>query len=246
MSVSFRPDPWMSVGAVLALAVLLSLGFWQVERLKWKNALIADVTARMAEEPVALEQLLGPYESAADLEEQVYRRVTVTGVFDHQKELHLFAQDSAGAPGYRVLTPLERPPFAPVLVDRGFVAVDRKAADTRADGLVSGPVRITGVVRRPKRRGPFTPANDMRGNTWFALAPFDGVRSYVALLDLLPLVVEAEPDPSRSGIPKGGPVDVTFKNDHLGYAVTWFGLALTLVGVYAVYHYQTGRLRFNG
>lgn len=246
MTVSFRPDPWMSVGALLALAVLLGLGFWQVERLKWKNELIANVTARMAEAPIALERVFGPSGEEIDFAAQEYRRVTVAGTFNHNKELLVFAQDGSGAPGYRVLAVLERPSAAPVLVDRGFVPVGRKAAATRAGGLVAGPVQVTGVVRRPKRRGPFTPANDMAGNTWFALQPFSQVRTFLGAEALLPLVVEAEPDVGRPGIPKGGPIDVTFKNDHLGYAITWFGLALTLVGVYAVYHYQTGRLRLKG
>jgi len=239
----FRPDLFLTVAAVLALAVLVRLGVWQLDRLAWKNELIATVETHLSAPAVPLGDLLD--RPGRTVEALAFRPATVTGRFDHEREIHLYARNDEGMPGYRILTPLDRSSGPPILVDRGFVPTDYKARARRPGGLVTGEQQISGILRRPVGRGFFTPETDLADNIWFALEPFSAVRDFVQRPALLPVIFEAAEQPNLSALPRGGPLQVEFKNDHLGYALTWFGLALTLIGVYVAYHVQTGRLQLR-
>ena len=118
---TFRPYPGLTVACVLMFALLCGLGVWQLERLSWKLDLIARVNSHMAAPPVPLGRLLamGPDESQ-------YRRVTLTGHFDHAQEAYVFATDALGAPVYHVLTPFHTDDGRVLMVDRGAVPEDRQ------------------------------------------------------------------------------------------------------------------------
>jgi surfeit locus 1 family protein len=212
---TFRPYPGMTFACAILFALLCGLGVWQLERLQWKLALIAEVNGHMAAPPVSLDRVLTMPPGDAQ-----YRHVTLSGRFDHAHEAYVFTA-AEGEPVYHVLTPL--------------------SPATRAQGNPEGETRVTGVWRTPDAPGFFTPAPDRTHRIWYArdladIAAADGVTLAA------PVVVEADATPNPGGWPKGGQTVVSFRNAHLSYAVTWFGLALVLLGVWLAYHISRGRI----
>jgi surfeit locus 1 family protein len=231
-----------SIAAACAFAVLVGLGTWQVQRKAWKEGLIATVSERFAAPPAALPP---PAEWARlDPPTDEFRRVRFKGELLNDKEALVFTTGSSlhggdAGPGYWVFTParvLDRI----VMVNRGFVAEDRKDPATRPQGQIVGPVEIVGVMRWPEQPGLFTPAGEPAKNLWFvrdstAIAQAKGVTPAA------PFYVEQESPPAPGGLPRAGALQPSFPNNHLGYAITWYGLALVLAGSFSVWF--VGRLR---
>lgn len=226
----FRPTLWMTVATLVCLVILGGLGTWQMQRLAWKTELIQRIETRVGEAPVPLPAAIDD-PAAWD-----YRPVSVTGTLLHDRELFIGPRiakgpDGLNQTGVHVLTPLARADGSMVLVDRGYVPMDRRDRATRAEGLPLGVVTITGIARLPGERSWLQPDNDAAGNQWFwfdmpAMAAAAGVDGFA------PVIVQAGPEPNPGGWPVGGRTIVQLTNNHLSYALTWYGLALTLVGVY--------------
>ncbi|MBM3517186.1 MAG: SURF1 family protein [Alphaproteobacteria bacterium] len=221
------PRPWLGTALpVLAVfLVLIGLGTWQVQRLRWKTALIAHMEEGLVAAPVAL-----PTEDLAGLD---YRRVEVSGTFLHQHELHLLARAVGGRPGRHIVTPLRRTDGPIVLIDRGWVPEDRADPATRIAGQIGGIVTVEGIARRPAAGGYFMPDNDPARNRWYWIDLAAAERTL--RLPLQPVVVEAGPAPNPGGYPVGGQTIIARDNPHLGYALTWYGLAAALAVIYVVW-----------
>src|SRR5262249_27379926 len=152
---------------LVALALLIGLGVWQLERKAWKEALIDAIGRRMNAPPVALP----PPDRWASLDEahDEFTRVTFHAVFENDREALVFAGASAFRPdvsgiGYWVFTPARLSDGARAVVNRGFVPETNKDPATRAAGLVTTPVEIIGALRWPEHAGFFTPAGDPARN----------------------------------------------------------------------------------
>ena len=146
-----------------ALAVLIGLGLWQLQRLQWKEGLIAQIEARVKAEPVSLKEAVAQASAGEDVS---YLRVRVEGSFDNAKERYLFAV-SDGTPGWHVITPLETPDREMVLVDRGFVPDALRDPAARPQGEISDAVTVTALARPPETQGLFVPDNEIEQNRWF-------------------------------------------------------------------------------
>lgn len=224
--------PWgLLIASLIALIILLGLGTWQVERLQWKEALIASTQERIHEPPLPLAEMEKIYREKGSVE---YLPVTVSGTFMHQGERHFLATYE-GKPGFNVYTPLMLEDGRFVLVNRGFVPYEKKDPQTRLDGQLDGPVTITGLARDPlsAKPGYFLPDNDVAKNIfywkdWSAMAESADIPS---LDDAVPFFIDADNKPNFGGLPVGGVTIIDFPNNHLQYAVTWYGLALALIGV---------------
>jgi surfeit locus 1 family protein len=229
----FRPSLWASVIAAPAFIALLGLGTWQVQRLEWKHDLIANREAAFGLPPAALpvdDKRLAGFN---------YRRVSIAGRFLHDSEFYLVPRVFDGRIGLHVVTPFERSAGPIVLVDRGWVPESARAPSTRVDGQVAGTVTVDGVARTTSPHNSFTPDNDAAANQWFwidipAMARHAGIA-------LQPVFVEAGAGPSPSDLPVGGRTRVELRNNHLGYAVTWYALAAALAVIYALYHRRRQR-----
>jgi surfeit locus 1 family protein len=229
----FRPGLWPSLATLAALVVLVSLGTWQVERLRWKEGLITERTARLAA-PAEMLPAQGDW-PAWD-----FRRAQLRGTFRHDLEQLFGASTHDGQLGHHVLTPLVRPDGSALLIDRGWVPADRAHPAARREGQIEGPVAITGIARYrgDDKAGWFTPANQPEQAMWFS---YDLPALERALgLSLLPVVVEADDRPNPGGLPVGGLTRIALANNHLQYAITWYGLALTLLAVYLAFSLRRG------
>ena len=234
---------WPSVAALAAFAILCALGTWQVERLHWKEALIARVNDRLGDAPVAAP---GPDEWAGlDLAGREYQPVTVSGRFDNAHEIHVVytltePKGPAAGVGYFVMTPLETADGWFVYVNRGFVPAAKADPATRSAGQIDGTTDVVGLLRSSARRSWFMPGDDAGKNQWFSRDP----ALYAAAQGLppqrvAPYIIDARFDPALpGGLPQGGETVVSFPNSHLGYAITWFGLAVALALVYGAFAWR--------
>jgi surfeit locus 1 family protein len=233
--------------AMAAFAVLIALGTWQIERKAWKEALIASLTQRLAVPP----QALPPAKDWAKLDRAAdeYRRVKFTASFDNAREALVFAAASAfrpdvTSPGYWVFTPARLADGSVVVVNRGFVPDARRDPQTRRQGQMADPIEMTGALRWPDDRHWFTPADDPAHNLWFTRDPA-GIAAAKGLdsktLTVAPFYAEQEAPPPPGGLPQPGKLVVALPDNHLQYALTWYGLAAVLAAVFGFWAATSGR-----
>ncbi len=210
----------------MVFLALVGLGTWQVERRAWKLDLIARVDARVHAAPVAAP---GPVDWARIGPDDAYRHVRLSGTFLHARETLVQAVTEAGA-GFWVLTPLSRADGTLVLVDRGFVPGDRKDPATRRDGQIAGETAVTGLLRLTEPGGAFLRANAPKDGRWYS-RDVAAIAAAQGLSNVAPYFVDADAAPENpGGLPIGGLTVIAFPNNHLVYAITWFGMALMLAG----------------
>lgn len=174
-----------------------------------------------------------------DRERDEYRHVKARGTYDHAKETLVYtvggealAPEYRGAPGFLVITPLLRTDGPPLLVNRGFVPVDRRDPKTRAAGEVTGEVEVEGALRFAEEPSYFVPDNDPSRDAFFRRDPVDIAKAR-GLPDAAPFIIDLDAGAAPGGLPVSAGTRVDLPNRHLEYALTWFGLAGTLVGVVA-------------
>jgi surfeit locus 1 family protein len=229
---------WPGIATALCFLILVGLGTWQVERLAWKENLLAEIGARIHAAPRPL-PARSEWPTLAP-ERVEYLHVTATGTFEHEHEAYLFrAAGGTGAagsqPGYQVLTPLRLTDGAHVIINRGFVPLDRRDPATRMAGQVTGPVTLTGLLRMPEARNPFTPPDDPARNIWFTRDPAALGKNF-GLQENAPFSIDADAAMTPpGGLPVGGATVLDVPNNHLSYAVTWYGLALSLLAIFALF-----------
>lgn len=220
----------------IALAVLLGLGVWQLQRLQWKSEIIATIEAQMALPAVPL-----PF-GDIDPDAWRYRKAQVEGRFHHDKEIHLYAANASGTPGYLIITPLERPDGGFVFFNRGWVPMDKRNPETRKEGLIEGSVKLSGVGRKLWLQNTFVADNEPEANIWF-YGDLDGMAKFLGIVHYAPIFLEADATPNPGGLPIGGQSRLKISNDHLNYALTWFSLAVALLIVYGLYVAEQFRSR---
>lgn len=224
----FRPRFWPSVIAGVGVVTLLVLGSWQVARLFEKREINTMRADRLAVAPAPLPARL---DDAARWE---FRRVVARGVLRHDRELYLPCRSQRGNEGTCVLVPLMRPDGEPVIVNRGWVPPSRKEPARRANAQPTGEVTIEAVLRVAAQRTGFMPDNDPAKNVWFfydlpAMAKALGVPA------VAPFYLEASLDPAApDGAPVGGQTRFQLPDNHLGYAATWFMLAIALAVIFVM------------
>ena len=199
-------------------AVLAALGVWQLQRLEWKEGVLADIEARIAAPPVELPDV-------PELERDRYLPVRATGTTGGA-ELHVLVSLRDAGAGFRIVTAFDTEGGRRILLDRGFVPTEAKDAARPPRRLA-----VTGNLHWPDERDRFTPENDPEGNFWFARE----VPVMAEALDTKPvLLVVRATEPRQQGI---RPLPVSTEgipNSHLGYAVQWFGMAAVWLGMTAL------------
>ncbi len=225
------------LASLVALAILLALGTWQLDRKAWKEDLIRRILAQTRAAPVA-----PPAPEAWDAARDEFRHVRMSGRFRNDRETLVHGLAAGDAPGralqgYSVITPFVRDGGGTVLVNRGFVPTELRTPGDRRDGLIEDATTVTGILRASAPRTMFVPAPDPVRDEWFnrdlvAIAAARGIP------DPAPYLVEADAVPGETTWPRGGQLRVDLPNNHLQYAFTWFGLAACLVGVFAAFAWR--------
>lgn len=227
------------IGLCAAFTVIfVLLGAWQVQRRAWKLDLIARVEQRIHAAPAPVP---APRDWTPD---DVYRRVRLTGIFAHDREVLVQAVTEQG-PGFWVLTPLQTDRGLVVLINRGFVPEDRKFRGRRGAGEIPGTVTVVGLLRITEPHGGFLRANQPDEGRWYS-RDVQAIAAAKGLTGVAPYFVDADATPNPGGWPLGGLTVVRFPNSHLVYALTWFGLALLSAGAGAFVWIEDRRGRHEG
>jgi surfeit locus 1 family protein len=218
------------VFAIVGVLAMVSLGTWQMQRLAWKNGLIAQIEARTRDAPIPLSEALRRAAAGEDIE---YLRVRAEGRLMSGRERYYYAPSSSAGPGWHVYAPLATSSGI-VIVNRGFVADRFRDPATRPEAA-DRDVVIVGLARRPEARTMFTPDNDEARNVWYWRDLAGMTRSMLPSpsAPVAPFFLEAEAGKADGPGPRGGATRLEIPNNHFQYAMTWYGLALTLIGVYA-------------
>ncbi len=236
--IKFRPLFWLTIVAVPVLVSLVALGTWQLQRLQWKNDIISSFEARSEASPMR--------PPAAISSESEFQRLAIVGEFLHDKEIYLTGRTYEGNAGFHVVTPLVMADRRVILVNRGWVSESYRDRATRKFSLVDGEVVVDAILRLPNEKGYFVPKNDPVAGFWFTLVPAE-VAQYLGFQDSI--ITSYYADALRAKdvltLPIGAKTELNLRNAHLSYALTWYGIALSLIGVYAAFHHQAGRLRFG-
>jgi surfeit locus 1 family protein len=227
----FRPRLIPTLSAAAIVLICLGLAVWQLQRLAWKEGLIAARRIALAAPATA------PPQSLAEARKLEFHHIVAAGVFLNDGEIYLHAISADGRQGYDVLTPLQQAGGQVVFVDRGFVPTELRDPGRRQAGQLQGTVRVNGVLRLPPGGRPnwFLPDNDPQRNHWFwvdlpAMAAADG------LAHVAPYYLAADATPNPGGWPEGGVKPPDLPNNHLQYAITWFALAVAMIVIWALYH----------
>lgn len=227
---------------ICGLAILSSLGFWQLRRLAWKENLIAMVEQRRSAAPLTLPEVEALWEKDRDVD---FVSVSLSGVFDNSVEQYYYVTKN-GRVGWHVYVPLKLPNGRIVIVNRGFVPDALRDPSKRLDGLIAGQVDFSGLARNAPLAKPndFVPDNDLIKNIyhWKSLSQMAGqmTGSIPDKIDIevIPFFIDAGADTNPGKLPEGGSTRVVFPNNHLQYAFTWFGLAFALLGVGSYFLYS--------
>lgn len=239
MTAKLRGLLWPAVAAGLAFLLLIGLGSWQLRRLSWKQALISRIETRAQLAPVDLPPRTAWPTLAND--DYDFRHVRISGRFDPTREALLYSNSPAGfrpEPGYFVLAPFELEEGGVVLVNRGFIA----ASEAHNSARRSWPERrqtIIGLMRAPQSRNPFTPADDPERGVWYTSDP-EKIAESQGIAGAAPFTIVLDPPgqgapEAAGGLPRPVASGVDIVNNHLSYAVTWFGLAAALIVVFLAY-----------
>lgn len=250
----FRPTLWATLATVPVLAVLIALGLWQMQRLEWKEALIATRAERVVSPILDMvprdrvserlepgqRDLLPPPDSgiaviANDAESYEYRPVRLAGFWQHDKAMHLVGRTWNGEVGEHVVTPLNLAQGAIVLVDRGWVPPRGATGAPRGYDRPAGRVVVEGYVRLFPTPGYFTPDNAPQTDTWYWLDPV-AAAAVLGEVIVTGFYVQAAPAKAVIKPPVGSVPELKLRNPHLQYALTWFGVAGALVAVYIAFH----------
>jgi cytochrome oxidase assembly protein ShyY1 len=231
MSATPRGIAGLGIFTLLVLALLVGLGVWQLQRRVEKHALIAQLTERLAAAPGAL-PLQSQWHALTPGTDE-FRRVRFTASYEARPDAMVYSSGSAvrtdiSGPGTWAFLPAHLPDGSTVVINAGFVQntmQDRSQEDRAMIRLITGqPVTLTGYIRFPESAGTLTPQENLAKRLWFT-------RDHLVMAKALgwgevaPFYIDLESPVPESDIPKPGPLDVHLKDDHLQYAITWFGLA---------------------
>ena len=221
----------LTAAFLIALVVLIGLGVWQLQRLAWKRNLVERIADAQVQPATALDEALRAHRDGLDVE--YARVVTDCPGLDQAPYLKLFALRERVI-GFRAVSAcsVDDAVYGSILVDRGFVA-EADAARMPATGG-EGPRHrpVVGVLRLPEAPTFVTPKDRPGENAWFRR----DVAAMARALDAkrpAPLFLMLESPPPEGFGPAPAPLPPGLSNRHLGYALTWFGLAAALTAVYA-------------
>lgn len=231
----FRPLFWPTFFALPALAVLITLGSWQLQRLHWKTELIDQFKARSQAEAIY------PHKDILE-----FQHVMLDGRFLHEKTIYMTGKTYEGNAGFHVVSAFETNKGDLFLVNRGWVSEAYKEPEDRAFSVKEEEVSLSGIVRVPQRQGSFVPNNEPERGFWFTLRPEEVARHLeLATAETNYFIdVVRQPDEELT-LPIAAEIKIDVRNAHLNYALTWYGIALSLIGVYFAYHHSLGRLSWG-
>ena len=229
MTIRKKSSIWPLLFTITGVVVMVGFGTWQLQRLEWKEDLLIQIEKGLKAKPISLPKKL------TDIESVEYKRYNVSGIFQHQNEMHLFSTSKTGEPGYHIYTPLIRLNATPIIVNRGWVPEQFKINTTRSKGLIEGIITINGISRVSRQKTKFVPENNIDENRWY-YASIEEMAGAASLDNVAPIYLDAEASSAHEGVwPRAGVTRVNLSNRHLEYVFTWYSFAAILLGIFILY-----------
>ena len=219
----FKPKIIPIIATILGLAILLSLSGWQLKRLSWKKNLIETRIDRYEKNSKELDEL-------KDISNSEFYKVNVVGSFLNNKEMFMPALSKNGNNGFHILVPIKLLDGKTIIYDTGWVPTHKKEQAKRTENLDDNISIKESVIRLPGRKGKYQPDNELENNFWFFVDTQE-MSKYLNLNVEKKFYLEAAND-GPEGYPLGGQTRIYIRNNHLQYAITWFLIACTLLGVF--------------
>jgi len=225
-----RPRPVALLLFFSAFFLTSGLGTWQVERLKWKEGLIADIAAAAEKPP--LTQLPKDVAALANLQ---FARAKLAGVWLSTVEFHLAPRYFQGTFGYSIITPLKLADGRIILVNRGWVPAAKKMPEKRPETKVMGKATVTGILRVGSERNRFTPDSQPEKNVWFG-RDVEQMAASAKLDHAVPIMLDRVDVQDVKHLPVPSDGTIHLQNDHLSYVITWYGVALGVLVIFVLSH----------
>lgn len=228
--------------AGLLITGLTALGSWQIQRLSWKHDLIARVEQNTSAAPIAAPDL--NQWQKADKKALEYRAVSVTGHYLNDKEIAVAALTERGS-GYWIVTPFQRDNGEVIYINRGYVTSAKRNPQSRESGQINGETTVTGLLRLTEPKGFFLRQNEPEKNIWHA-RDIEVFAQKADLKNVPDYFIDANAEQNRADRPEGGLTVIKFADNHLVYALTWFALAIMVLGM-AIFliRYEINRKKHN-
>ena len=230
MSFALRKFEWVpTLMASAGFLLMATLGAWQLQRLEWKEGLIAQVTTAYQQSP-----LTALPKTPEELKSAEFFPVALKGKFDSDTEFHIAARYYRSKLGYHILAPFILSDGRVVLVNRGWVPADKKESATRRETNPEKIREVHGIIHSGGKKSWALPDNQPEKNLWFWYAT-DAMGKTTGK-DYLNVVIDATGQEDLNQLPIPAGAIPKLRNDHLGYAITWFGIAIAIAVIWAVYH----------
>ena len=209
--------------------------------MQWKNDLIASFESRAAAAAIAVPA------ADAGLDDVEFRRLALVGTFQHDKEVFLTGRTYEGNAGFHIVTPFQLDDGRVILINRGWVSEGYRDPEKRKFSLIKDNIVLKGIIRYPQKKGYFVPENDGKQGFWFTIKPSQIFNFLELRFDnfITSYYIDALRQGKKLTLPIGVSGNPKLRNQHLSYAITWYGLALSLLFVYFSYHVSVGRLHFK-
>jgi len=228
----FAPGLPLIITVIIALAILLGLGTWQANKVASKTARIERLQAGLIAAPIPLPSHV---DDPLALE---YQRVTFNGVVSSEAPIRVYGTDTRGKAGYFLYLPVKTQFGPSVFVNFGWVPDHGKEKAS----LPSGAQAFSGIVRISAVAGSWTPPNDLTKGVWYTADIYEMAKHFgLGSKDFYPLRIFLDHRGEPSALPRGSQVRIDIPNNHFQYALTWYGLAAALLGVFIVFGLQRGR-----
>ncbi len=225
-SVWNKPRIIATIFTVPALITLIGLGFWQVQRLHWKSALIADRQAAVSASPVLLT-------AKTDLSELDFKPVRLVGRFLDQQSLFIYPRSMNRVSGVHVLMPFELMSGGVIIVNRGFIATNGVAPKNWQDPISGETFALSGILRRELNK-PYGVGEDIDKTGLIGWYDLTAMANYFDL-ELMPAIIEASNSPHSGEAPYPGQTMLSLPNNHASYAFTWFCLAAAWLVIFVIF-----------
>ena len=220
----------LAIVAIGSLCILISLGSWQLHRITWKEGLISMRQAELARPPI-------PLKSPLTVKPVAFRRVEVRGRFLYKKEILVGPISYYGRAGWHIVTPLQLVSGDIVLVNRGWVPFAYKLDPHKPSKNKNLDLNVVGVVGWPRKVSYFDPLNVPEKSQWFRIEPIKMAKK-LKLKAVAGYWISINKVNGKGRYPIGGVGIEVPSNNHLQYALTWYGMALGLIILSIVYWRQ--------
>ncbi|WP_417451370.1 SURF1 family protein [Kordiimonas sp.] len=233
MNKRFNPGRPLTATVFICLLILIGLGTWQARKVGPKTELLAQIESGLDKDPLPLPVHL---DDPTSLD---YHRVSFRGELMAAEPVRVFATSLDGKAGYHIYMPVKKQYGMAVLVNFGWIPVQMRVNP----GLPVGEtLDVTGVLRTSAVPGSMTPENDAQAGNWYTADVYEMAQAFgLRTKEFYHFRIFADADVLAADWPKGGQVRVDIPNNHFQYALTWYGLALALVGVYLLFGFKRGR-----